>query len=346
MDIFGTPTEIKISVIKAITELQNTASDIFVYEKKICDHVVYDKSDKDLLVKQTLFDLTFLGVLAQTGSTFALLQSLIVQVSSENLKPAVEPKQKNPESFKARIPPVKNCSCRELNLLFALKNIGDNPNDVFGTPTEIKISVMKAIAELQYTASDIFVYDKKICDHVVYDKSDEDLLVKQTLFDLTILGVLVRTGSSFALRQNLIVQDPSENLKRAVEPKQKKKVLRNVKSKVKDTNHKKKQNFEDEESAAEIDALYAFYIEEFKNIKTINNPESSKARTPSRLGSTGLDDDIIILELSAPLNDQTSKPMENVVENVKSKRKITIAKEIGQKKKKKKLFLSRTQFFI
>ncbi|XP_060662857.1 uncharacterized protein LOC132795912 isoform X2 [Drosophila nasuta] len=321
MDIFGTPTEIKISVMKAIAELQYTASDIFVYEKKICDHVVYDKSDKDLLVKQTLFDLTFLGVLAQTGSTFALLQSLIVQVSSEN-----------PESFKARIPPVKNCSCRELNLLFALKNIGDNPNDVFGTPTEIKISVMKAIAELQYTASDIFVYDKKICDHVVYDKSDKDLLVKQTLFDLTILGVLVRTGSSFALRQNLIVQVPSENLKRAVEPKQKKKVLRNVKSKVKDTNHKKKQNFEDEESAAEIDALFAFYIEEFKNIKTINNPESSKARTPSRLGSTGLDDDIIILELSAPLNDQTSKPMENVVENVKSKRKITIAKEIGQKK--------------
>ncbi|XP_062140643.1 uncharacterized protein LOC133848915 isoform X2 [Drosophila sulfurigaster albostrigata] len=211
--------------------------------------------------------------------------------------------------------------------------------DIFGTPTEIKISVMKAIAELQNPASDIFVYDKKICDHVEYDETDKKLLVKQTLFDLTFLGVLARTGSSFALRQNLIVQVPSENLKRAFELKQKKKVLGNVNSKVKYTNHKKKQNFEDKEKIeTEIDSLFAFYFEEFKNIKTINNPESSKARTPSRLGSTGLDDDNIILHVSAPINDQTSKPMENVVENVQSKRKITMAKEIGNFKAMKKSY--------
>ncbi|XP_060663006.1 uncharacterized protein LOC132796012 [Drosophila nasuta] len=238
--------------------------------------------------------------------------------------------------------------------------------DNFGIPTEINVSVMNAIVELQNTAPDGLVYEKKICDHVVYDRSDKDLLVRQSLYNLTFLEVLVRCGSSFAFRQNLrfpsgasaipwiVPRNQNVNLKRAAEMKRysaakKKKyaakidsyftkyfeiyknmkaneisenpeintgpedttnmlppnalleeqVLRNVKSKVKYTNHKKKRNFEDEKKIKRIDSRFAYYFKKYKNIKTINNPENSE-------------------------------------ENVESNRKITMAKEIGNFKAMKK----------
>ncbi|XP_034108989.1 uncharacterized protein LOC117571112 isoform X2 [Drosophila albomicans] len=114
----------------------------------------------------------------------------------------------------------------------------------------------------------------------------------------------------------------------------------NVDSKLEITNRKNKRSFEANKkrcSPAEIDSLFAYYFKKYKKIKTINNPENSDARTPSKLGMTGLDDNNN-LQLSEPLDGQTSNSIRIAVEKAESKRKITMAKEKRNSKTKNKYY--------
>ncbi|KAH8372303.1 hypothetical protein KR093_010978 [Drosophila rubida] len=79
--------------------------------------------------------------------------------------------------------------------------------DNFQVPTDVNVSVLKAIAELQHTDSDsFFVHEDKICARVTISNTQLDKVfwVGQSLNSLTLLGILVRSGTStYALRQNL-----------------------------------------------------------------------------------------------------------------------------------------------
>ncbi|XP_062140637.1 uncharacterized protein LOC133848910 [Drosophila sulfurigaster albostrigata] len=458
MDNFGIPTEINVGVMKAIAELENTAPDGFVSEKKICDHVVYNETDKDWLVSQSLNNLTFLEVLVRCGSSFALRQNLRFP-SGASAIPWIDPRNQNknhkrvaemkrrsaakkkkyaakidsyftkyfeiyknmkaneipetpeintgPEDTTDMLPPnalleeqvlgnvnskvkytnhkkkrnfedkkktyspeiidslfayyfekykniktinnpenskertlenvqskrkitmakeignfkamKKSYSCPELNFLFALKNIGDNPNVYVSK----RGSILAPSGPIAIPSIDRRNQNKNLKRRL---ELNQYYAAKKKRYAEIPENPEINTGpedTTKMLPPNALLEEQ---------------VLGNVNSKVKYTNHKKKRNFEDKKktySPEIIDSLFAFYFEKYKNIKTINNPENSEERT---LESTGLDVDNIILQVSAPINDQTSKPMENVVENVQSKRKIRMAKEIGNFKAMKKSY--------
>ncbi|XP_060658446.1 uncharacterized protein LOC132792927 isoform X2 [Drosophila nasuta] len=291
MDNFGIPTEINVGVMKAIAELQYTDSDCgFVNEKKINDHVVYYKHDKDSLVRQSLDNLTFLGILVRTGSSaFALRQNLQF-ASGANAIPWITPQKQDGRAAKMK----QNSTAKKKSF----------------SPAEID-SLFSYYFE-QYKNM------KTITNREHFEVNSKTIVLEDT--NKLPLNIVLKNQKSKPMEE----------------------VSKNVESKLKNTNRKGKRNIEAKTkrcSPAEIDSLFSRYFEEYRSMKINNNPVNSEV-------NTGPEDITNMLPFNALLEDQKSKPMEEVLENVESKLKITNRKNKRNIEAKKKIYSPRRNRFV